>query len=109
MTIRQDELTSHLPRVQSVQAEVVIFTVVFVLLTLLVNAPMLPRILRWTRLSIVPQQHVKMRAKAVRLLSKHTASALKELCDDEDEMLRGALQVCKIVGDVVCHPSFCHY
>jgi hypothetical protein len=39
-----------------VQAEVVMFTVVFVLLTLLVNAPMLPLILRWTRLNVVPPQ-----------------------------------------------------
>ena len=41
---------------QLVQAEVVMFTVVFVLLTLLVNAPMLPLILRWTRLNVVPPQ-----------------------------------------------------
>ena len=41
---------------QSVQAEVVMFTVVFVLLTLLVNAPLLPLILRWTRLNVVPPQ-----------------------------------------------------
>ena len=75
---------------QSVQASVVLFTVVFVLLTLLVNAPMLPWVLRWTGLSVVPQQHVKMRAKAVHLLAKHTEQILQELRDDEDEMLRGA-------------------
>ena len=32
------------------------FTVVFVVLTLLVNAPSLPLILRWTRLNVVPPQ-----------------------------------------------------
>ncbi len=35
------------------------FTVVFVLLTLLVNAPLLPLILRWTRLNVVPPQVTK--------------------------------------------------
>lgn len=34
--------------VQKVQSEVVMFTAIFVLLTLLVNAPMLPKVLRWT-------------------------------------------------------------
>lgn len=35
--------------VQKVQSEVVLFTAVFVLLTLLVNAPMLPIVLRMTK------------------------------------------------------------
>jgi hypothetical protein len=34
---------------QKVQSEVVLFTAVFVLLTLLVNAPMLPVVLRFTK------------------------------------------------------------
>lgn len=78
------------PPLQSVQATVVLFTVVFVLLTLLVNAPMLTWVLRWTGLSLVPPQHVKMRKKAVQLLAKHTEQTLQELRDDEGEMLRGA-------------------
>jgi len=77
------------PVVQKVQSEVVMFTAIFVMLTLLVNAPMLPRILRWTKLDAVPLQHQKMRRKALRMLLRHTDAAIDELRDDDDEMLRG--------------------
>ena len=50
--------------------------------------PALPMI---ARLDEVPAQHQKMRRKAVRLLLRHTESAIEELHDDTDEMLRGML------------------
>jgi hypothetical protein len=37
-----------------------------------------------------PLQHVKMRQKAIRLLAKHTDTSIRELRDDDEEMLRGA-------------------
>ena len=60
-TVHVSALSFALPA-QLVQAEVVMFTVVFVLLTLLVNAPMLPLILRWTRLNVVPPQVLPRKA-----------------------------------------------
>ena len=90
--------TPDFASVQVVQAAVVLFTVVFVLLTLLVNAPMLTYVLKWTGLSVVPKQHVKMRAKAVHLLAKHTEQILKEMRDDDDEMLRGACHIAHSAG-----------
>lgn len=43
---------------QKVQSEVVLFTAVFVLLTLLVNAPMLPVVLRMTKCAPSSPMHV---------------------------------------------------
>lgn len=39
------------PAVQIIKAEIVLWTAGFVLLTLVINAPMLPYVLRWTGLS----------------------------------------------------------
>ena len=36
-------------------------------------------------------QHVKMRQKAIRLLAKHTDTSIRELREDDEEMLRGAM------------------
>ncbi len=39
------------PAAQIIKAEIVLWTAGFVLLTLVINAPMLPYVLRWTGLS----------------------------------------------------------
>ena len=46
-----------LSSLQKVQSEVVLFTAVFVLLTLLVNAPMLPVVLRMTKCANLSLRH----------------------------------------------------
>lgn len=65
----------------------------FVLLTLLINAPLLPIVLRLTGLATLGHHKVKMRGKAVRALERKTAEAIQILKDDEDEMLRGTLDL----------------
>ncbi|CAL5219904.1 g1831 [Coccomyxa viridis] len=72
-----------------IKAEIVMWTAGFVLLTLIVNAPLLPWVLRITGLSKVPDTKMRMRRRAVRALMSHTQNAIRDLRNDEDEMLRG--------------------
>ena len=60
-----------------------------VVLTLLINAPLIPLVLKWTGLSQVSPVKAKIRAKAARAFARYTQNAIKELQNDEDEMLRG--------------------
>lgn len=77
------------PIMQRVQSEVVMYTAVFVLLTLLIQAPMLPHILSWTKLDTIPLEHQIMRRKAVGLLLGGTHAAIESLQGDEEELMRG--------------------
>ena len=60
-----------------------------VVLTLLINAPLIPMVLKWTGLSQVSPVKAKIRAKAARAFTRYTENAVKELQNDQDEMLRG--------------------
>lgn len=62
-----------------------------VVLTLLINAPLIPLVLKWTGLSQVSPVKAKIRAKAARAFTRYTENAVKELQNDEDEMLRGTI------------------
>ncbi|KAL3155128.1 Son of sevenless 1, variant 2 [Trebouxia sp. C0009 RCD-2024] len=70
-------------------AQISMWTAGIVVLTLLVNAPLIPMLLKWTGLSQVSPVKAKMRAKAARAFSRYTENAVDELKNDEDEMLRG--------------------
>ena len=59
------------------------------ILTLLINAPLMPHLLKWTRLNEVSRVKRRMRGKAARALLRYTRTALEDLQHDEDEMLRG--------------------
>ena len=59
------------------------------ILTLLINAPLMPLLLKWTRLNEVSRVKRRMRGKAARALLRYTRTALEDLQHDEDEMLRG--------------------
>lgn len=61
-----------------------------VVLTLLINAPILPRLIEWTGLAEVTNVKYDLRAKAVRAVLKYTKTAIHDLQHDEDEMLRGS-------------------
>ena len=65
------------------------WTAGIVVMTLLVNAPLIPLLLKWTGLSQVSPVKAKIRAKAARAFTRYTQNAVKELKNDEDEMLRG--------------------
>lgn len=65
------------------------WTAGIVVMTLLVNAPLIPLLLNWTGLSQVSKVKAKIRAKAARAFSRFTENAIDELKKDEDEMLRG--------------------
>ena len=68
------------------------WTAGIVVMTLLVNAPLIPVLLKWTGLSQVSPVKAKIRAKAARAFTRYTQNAVKELKNDEDEMLRGELK-----------------
>ncbi|KAL3141541.1 Son of sevenless 1, variant 2 [Trebouxia sp. C0010 RCD-2024] len=70
-------------------AQISMWTAGIVVLTLLVNAPLIPMLLKWTGLSQVSPVKAKIRAKAARAFSRYTENAVDELKNDEDEMLRG--------------------
>eukprot|EP00775_Hariotina_reticulata_P013876 gene13876-13995_t len=72
-----------------VKAMMVFWTAGFVLLTLLINAPLLPAVLRVTGLSEVPEKQLARRRRAVAALGDHTATVLEQLRDAEDELLAG--------------------
>lgn len=66
-----------------------LWTAGIVVMTLLINAPLIPVLLKWTGLSQVTPVKAKIRAKAARAFTRYTHNAVKELKNDEDEMLRG--------------------
>ena len=65
------------------------WTAGIVVMTLLVNAPLIPLLLKWTGLSQVSKVKAKIRAKAARAFTRYTENAVDDLKNDEDEMLRG--------------------
>lgn len=81
---------NHL-RVRSCGAgQMALWTSGFVVLTLVVNAPLVPWLLRMTGVAESGVVKRRMRAKAARALVHYTHSAIDDLKQDEDEMLRGA-------------------
>ena len=60
-----------------------------VVLTLAVNAPLIPPVIRRLGLLTVPPVKARMRAKAARALMRFSYHAVHELQQDPDEMLRG--------------------
>ena len=71
-------------------SQIALWTAGFVVMTLVINAPMLPWVMRKTGLAAIASVKRRMRAKAVRALVRFTAAAIEDLKDDQDEMLRGA-------------------
>eukprot|EP00882_Tetradesmus_deserticola_P021824 GHRQ01023626.1.p1 GENE.GHRQ01023626.1~~GHRQ01023626.1.p1 ORF type:complete len:386 (+),score=167.11 GHRQ01023626.1:523-1680(+) len=72
-----------------VKSMMVFWTAGFVLLTLLINAPLLPLVLHLTGLSKVPEKQLARRRRAAAALGAHTAEVLDQLRDAEDELLAG--------------------
>ena len=90
---------ASLQETQVVKSQVVFWTAGFVLLTLLINAPLLPWVLRVTRLSVIPPKQLARRRRAVEALAEHTAGIIGELRSEEDGMLAGG---CSQAGKGVC-------
>jgi hypothetical protein len=67
----------------------VFWTAGFVLLTLLLQAPALPFVLRLTKLNLLPPNHQERRRRAVEALNAHTEESIANLMDDEDELMAG--------------------
>ncbi len=70
--------------------QIALWTASFVVMTLVINAPLLPWVMRKTGLAAIASVKRRMRAKAVRALVRFTSAAIEDLKDDHDEMLRGA-------------------
>lgn len=75
----------------------------FVVLTLVVNAPLVPWLLRMTGVAESGVVKRRMRAKAARALVHYTHSAIDDLKQDEDEMLRGAW--CEVTSQAPAAPA----
>ncbi|KAI8472713.1 MAG: Sodium/hydrogen exchanger family-domain-containing protein [Monoraphidium minutum] len=74
---------------QVVKSELVFWTAGFVLLTLVINAPLLPWVLRVTGLGAIPEKQLARRRRAVAALAEHSAAAMLQLKGEEEEMLTG--------------------
>ena len=70
-------------------AQLALWTAGIVVLTLVINAPMIPKLVEWTGLAEISPVKVRIRAKAIRALERYTQAAIHDLQHDEDEMLRG--------------------
>ena len=69
--------------------QIALWTSGIVLLTLLINAPFIPKLLDWTGLVQLSPTKAKMHAKAVRAFIRHTKTLIQDLQNNEDELLRG--------------------
>ena len=69
--------------------QLVLWTSGVVVLTLLVNAPLIPPLLTRTGLTDVPSVKLRMRSKAARALLRFAQNAISDLQQEQDEMLRG--------------------
>ena len=69
--------------------QISLWTAGVVVCTLLINAPLLPPLLRLTGLTKVPPVKAKIRATAASALLKYSQQALRDLQHDPHEMLRG--------------------
>ncbi|KAK9835845.1 hypothetical protein WJX74_009233 [Apatococcus lobatus] len=72
-----------------VTAQIALWTSGIVLLTLLFNAPFIPKLLDWTGLVQLSPIKAKMHAKAVRAFIRHTKTLIQDLQNNEDELFRG--------------------
>ena len=61
----------------------------FVLLTLLINAPLIGPVMRWTGLSAVTAEKMRGRRAALAALRQFTRSVVEELKHDKGEFLQG--------------------
>ncbi len=69
-----------------------LWTAGIVLLTLLINAPLIRPCLSWLGLDHVPSTQANIRAKAIQALLTYSDRAIHDLQRDDHEMLRGELR-----------------
>lgn len=88
---RQNEESGQSEEMQIdiVTAQMVLWSAGFVLMTLLINAPLMPWFMAITGLTKVSDASNIVRSKAKRALLRFTDTAIQDLRNDEDEMLRG--------------------
>ncbi|KAK9819620.1 hypothetical protein WJX72_000338 [[Myrmecia] bisecta] len=77
------------PTSRRIISVIILWTAGFVLLTLVINAPLLPLVLRLTGLNKEPEAKKQMWLKASRAVVFHTTKTIERLRDEPDEMLRG--------------------
>lgn len=73
-----------------VNADISLWTSSFVLMTLLVNGPLVAPLLKLLRLNRLPAEKLKMRTRAKRALGRFTNAQIAAMREDEDEFLQGA-------------------
>ena len=83
-------LTNSSPDESSlVNADISLWSSAFVVLTLVINGPLIAPLLKILKLNVVPLEKLKMRSRAKRALCRFTEQQLTDLRDDDDEFLQG--------------------
>lgn len=72
-----------------VNADISLWASAFVVLTLVINGPLIAPLLKLLKLNAVPLEKLKMRSRAKRALCRFTEQQLNDLRDDDDEFLQG--------------------
>ena len=70
-------------------ADIVLWVATFVLLTLLINAPMMSKVMEWTGLGKVTDEKVAARRQALQELEEFTKGIVRQLGEEKDEFLQG--------------------
>ena len=77
------------PRADEQNADITLWSSALVLLTLLINAPLIGPVMRWTGLSAVTAEKLRGRRAALAALRAHTHEVVEELKHDKGEFLQG--------------------
>jgi len=76
--------------IAAVNADISVWSAAFVVLTLIVNGPLIGPLLTLLRLNRLPLEKLKMRTRAKRALCRFTNGIVASLREDDDEFLQGA-------------------
>ncbi|GMH41796.1 hypothetical protein BSKO_09706 [Bryopsis sp. KO-2023] len=88
-TLLQYEIPDENIEKEKVRAQSALWTCGFTILTLLINAPAIPWLLRVTGLGTIPAIKQQSREKAHQAMISYTETVISHLKKDRDEMLRG--------------------
>ncbi|KAK9866895.1 hypothetical protein WJX84_006646 [Apatococcus fuscideae] len=90
-----------------VVSQIGLWTAGIVLLTLLINAPLIRPCLSWLGLDHVPSTQANIRAKAIQALLTYSDRAIHDLQRDDHEMLRG-VDWSNVTSYVDCREQLAH-
>ena len=93
-----------------VNADISLWSSAFVVLTLIINGPLIAPILKLLKLDTISVEKLKMRSRAKRALCRYTEQQLTVLRDDDDEFLQGTTVISMLVdGGALSFCLFCDF